>query len=511
MKISLARVLFSTCLFAFLGCSREAEDHAGHDDGAHADAHRPAAEITAARAGSGEEGQRLWCGEHEAYEDLCFICHPELREKGRLWCNEHARYEDRCWLCHPELEDKARPYCEKHYLFQDECFLCRPELKPAADATPPGAATGLFCSEHGMPEAECGICHPELLAGLEPGQGVKVRLPSDDSADLAGIETTGARPGALSEGVTSYAEIAYAQNRMALVAAPVDGIVQQVSAELGTRVGEYQSLAQLWSATIAEAVARAVLTHQTVERERRLRRERVTSEQDLQRAEAEHRMACQQLRTFGFEEADVDAMGERPQDAVYLDVRAPLSGEIVARHAVRGERVAAGTPLFTVADRSVMWAMLNLPQTGLAHVREGQEVELVVDALPGRIFRGKLTWIAPEVDERTRMARARAEIDNSDGVLRARMFARARVVTDRETAVVVPAGAIQQVEGRPLVFIRVGPDLFEARPVTLGPAHEGRQLISAGLKPGEEVVAEGAFAVKSQLLLSRLGAGCVHD
>ena len=75
----------------------------------------------------------------------------------------------------------------------------------------------------------------------------------------------------------------------------------------------------------------------------------------------------------------------------------------------------AGKSLFTLADRSTMWAMLNIPETALARVKVGQAVELRVEALPGQTFKGKLTWIAAEVDERSRMARARAEVPNPDG------------------------------------------------------------------------------------------------
>lgn len=159
-----------------------------------------------------------------------------------------------------------------------------------------------------------------------------------------------------------YAELAFNQNKLAQIAAPVGGIVQSVEADLGSKVEDRQCVATLWSAAIAEAVARAVLTHQTLDRERKLRAERVTSEKDLQQAEAEHRAACQQARTLGLSEEDIDRMGSKPNDPVFLEVRAPFAGEIIERTAVHGALVEAGKPLFMVADRSVMWAMLNIPE-----------------------------------------------------------------------------------------------------------------------------------------------------
>lgn len=376
----------------------------------------------------------------------------------------------------------------------------------------PKAAASLMCTEHGVPEAECGICRPERVGQLRPGESVQVRLPAPNSAALAGVRTDIPRGGGVADGVECFAELAFNQNKLAQIVAPVGGIVQEVTVDLGCRVEENQVLARIWSAAIAEAVARAVLTHQTLERERRLRAQRVTSEQDLQRAEAEHRAACQHARTLGFSEEDIDTFGTRPDEPVYLEVRAPFAGEIIERTAVRGALVEAGRPLFTLADRATMWAMLNIPEAALGKVREGQTVELRLDSLPDRPFIGTLTRVGAEVDERTRMARARAEVPNPDGLLRARMFARARILTHRDAAaLVLPASAVQQVEGRPLVFVKRAEDLFEARVVRLGARQGDRIEVVEGLRGEEQVAVAGGFALKSQLLISRLGAGCAEE
>jgi cobalt-zinc-cadmium efflux system membrane fusion protein len=312
--------------------------------------------------------------------------------------------------------------------------------------------------------------------------------------------------------VECYAEIAFNQNKLAQIAAPVGGIIQEVTADLGNKVEEKQPVAKIWSASIAEAVAKAVLSHQTLDRERRLRAERITSEKDLQQAEADHRAACQQLRTLGFTEEQVDVLGAKPHEQVLMEVRAPFAGEIIERVAVRGALVEAGKSLFTVADRSVMWAMLNIPESALGRVKAGQTVELRVESLPGQTFTGKLTWIGAEVDERSRMARARAEVANPDGLLKARMFAQARILTrNAEGALLLPSSAIQRVEGRTLVFVKLAEDLFDARVVRLGAKFDGRVEVVEGLKPQEVVVVNHGFALKSALLISRLGAGCADD
>jgi cobalt-zinc-cadmium efflux system membrane fusion protein len=370
----------------------------------------------------------------------------------------------------------------------------------------------LMCAEHGVPEAECAVCKPDRAANLKPGESMKVRLPSTNSTAIVGVQVATPESGAIAEGIECVAEVSFNQDKLAQIAAPVSGVVQSVDVDLGTKVEEDQTVAKLWSAAIAEAVAKAVLSHQTLDREQRLRTERVTSEQDLQEAEAAHRTACQQLRTLGFTEAQVEELSAKPQEQVLMEVRAPFAGEIVERTAVRGALVEAGKPLFTLVDHSTVWAMLQVPEATLARVRTGQAVELRVDSIPGRVFTGKLTWIGPAVDERTRMARARAEFANPDRLLKDKMFATGRILTRQaEGAMLVPPAAIQHIGGKPFVFVRRGEDLFDARAVELGAKLDGRLEVLAGLKPDDQIAVKHAFAVKSAMLMSRFGTGCADD
>lgn len=370
----------------------------------------------------------------------------------------------------------------------------------------------LMCAEHGVPEVECAVCKPDLAARLKPGESMKVRLPSTNSLAIVGVQTATPEAGPIAEGIECVAEVSFNLNKLAEITARVSGVVQSVDVDLGTKVEEEQTVAKIWSASIAEAVARAVLSHQTLDRERKLRVERVTSEKDLQEAEATHRAACQQLRTLGFTEAQVEELSVTPQEQVLMELRAPFAGEIVERMAVRGALVEAGKPLFTLVDHSTVWAMLQVPEAVLARVQVGQTVELRVDSLPGKTFTGKLTWIGPSVDDRTRMARARAEFANPDRLLKDKMFATGRILTRQsEGAMLVPPAAIQHIGGKPFVFVKLGDDLFDSRAVTLGAKFDGRQEILSGLTPQDQIAVSHAFAIKSAMLMSRLGAGCADD
>lgn len=515
---------FVAIALAFAACSKQTEQAA-----ADAKSTKPAAEAKAAGGGAK-------CDAHGAPKELCFICDASLREKGRLWCKEHNRYEDRCWECHPEAQDKNRLYCKEHSLYEDECFLCHPELlkkDAAAPESKSGASTGgetkpvataLMCKEHGVPEDECGICHPELLTQKAAGQGLKVRLPSAESAAKAGVVIGTPSVDAMAQGIESFAEVTFNQNKLAQITPLVGGIVKSVEVDLGSRVKQGDLLARVTSVAIGEAQSAYVkalaedrLRDKTLERERNLRAQRISSEKDLQEAEAAHQAAVaavqqaeQQLRVLGFEGEQIQTLAEQKGTPGVLEIRAPFAGEIVERTAVQGAMVEMGKPLFTLADTTTMWAMVNIPESLLSKVHVGQKVELTVESLPGEIFAGKLTWLSAKVDDRTRMARGRVEVGNADGKLKAQMFARARILlSNSDRAVVVPRSALQNVSGTTVVFVKSSEDVFEARPVRLGAKRDSYVEIVSGLKPGEPVVVAGSFALKSQFLISRLGAGCV--
>src|SRR3990170_166266 len=114
-------------------------------------------------------------------------------------------------------------------------------------AAPQSTAGALLCDEHRVPESECGICHPELVSTLTPGHGLKIRFASAESAAKAGVQTAAPEVGSISDGVECYAEIFFNQNKLAHVAAPVNGIIHAVEVDLGERVEEGARLATIWS------------------------------------------------------------------------------------------------------------------------------------------------------------------------------------------------------------------------------------------------------------------------
>lgn len=408
---------------------------------------------------------------------------------------------------------------------------------------PAVAAPGKICSEHRMPEAEDVLCNPGLMTTLLPGEGVKMRLATPEAAARAGVVIAPAKPAGMAGGPAIPAQVTYNRGRLAEVMALSGGTVRRVAAEPGQSVGTGALLAEIASpgAAIARgdyqaALGRLQLAETNVKREQELVARGVSARLELEQAQAEQQAARatvdqlrEQLAAFG---AGTSGGGTA------LALRSPLAGTVVARSAVAGQTLTPETPLFTVADLSSMWLELQLSADQMALAKVGAPIEAEIDGLPGQRFPGKIVQMGTGLDERTRLLHVVAEVANPDGLLKDGMFGQAHLIAaaaaddaagDKgETAddhghaehpgedahgaavtVAVPAAAVQTIDGKAYVFVaHAEPDLFELRRVETGPRRAGEVLIVAGLGDGEKVAASQGFALKSELLKSRLGASC---
>ena len=388
------------------------------------------------------------------------------------------------------------------------------------------ASGALYCGEHDLAEADCGICRPDAAANLEPGGELLVRLPSARSAELAGVRHGTARAGTAAGQVHGYVEVDYDRNRLAQVTPRVAGIVTRVLVDVGDAVTADEPLAELSSTQLAAAKQAFLdarleldLRDQELERARRLHAQEIGSQRELQSARANRERAAartaaarQNLRNLGLGDQDVARITADGDTSARLVVRAPFAGEIIDRTAVLGESVAADAALLRVADLSRMWLELSLPQSALASVEAGLPVTARFDALPGREVTGELVWVAAGLDPRTRLLRARAEVPNPDRRLKAGLYGQAEVaLANGVAALTLPRDAVHELDQRPFVMVRRDPDLYALRRVALGPRRGDAVAVVAGLRPDEMVITGGGFAVFSELLKSRFGAGCAEE
>jgi cobalt-zinc-cadmium efflux system membrane fusion protein len=182
---------------------------------------------------------------------------------------------------------------------------------------------------------------------------------------------------------------------------------------------------------------------------------------------------------------------------------------VIRRGATIGHMVDTDDVLFEIVDTSTMWVEIDVPEEHAVALAPGQATTIELDGAPGRTWSTTLEFVAPEVDARTRTAKARAKVANPDGALRANLFGRAFIeLGSARPTVMVPRVAVQQASGASLVFVKVAEDTFEARRVTVGRVEGALVEVTKGVKPGEPVATTGSFLLKTEILKGSLGAGC---
>lgn len=194
----------------------------------------------------------------------------------------------------------------------------------------------------------------------------------------------------------------------------------------------------------------------------------------------------------------IDSVLARDSVSRTLILRAPRSGEVIQKMVVQGQAVKAGDNLFRLADRRTLWLDLAVFEQDLRTVAVGTSVNIHVDALPGRMFRGRLSFLEPTLDETTRTMTARVEVNNPDGQLRPGMYATGELSASARPVLTVPLEAVLPTGTRNLVFVNQGDGRFIPREVAVGQRGDSLIEIVSGLKAGDEVVATATFLFDSE-------------
>ncbi|RZK03368.1 MAG: efflux RND transporter periplasmic adaptor subunit [Novosphingobium sp.] len=290
-----------------------------------------------------------------------------------------------------------------------------------------------------------------------------------------------------------------------VVSAAIGGRVVALTRNLGQAVGRGQTLAVIESreaaslnAEIEAARARLTLAQSNLTREQRLFDQKVSPEQDLIAA----RTAASEARiALRLAQQQVSAAGAGGGALNRIAIVAPLSGQVVARNVTLGQTVAADAELFRVANLSRVSVSLALSPGDAGKVRPGSEIEIVSG---DRRSVARVDFVSPILDEATRLATVIAVIDNGSGQWRVGEPVTASIRLSETSGnggaggVLVPAGAIQTVEGRQTVFVR-NQKGFKATPVTVGQPSGDNVVVTSGLTGSEQVATTGSFTLKAEL------------
>lgn len=234
----------------------------------------------------------------------------------------------------------------------------------------------------------------------------------------------------------------------------------------------------------------------------------------LRTAEGELSAARERLILFGMSRERVNVLRSTSQIRSELSIPAPVSGTVTSRAVNVGEVVEANKEILRITDLSNVWVIAQVYERDLGRMRTGSGASISSDAFPDRIFRGTITYIDPQLDEATRTGKVRIEVANPGRELKLGMYARVAFGALRaaeRTVPVVPTAAVQTIGGRPIVFVATAnPNVFELRPVRLGPETEGRYHVTEGLTVEDKIVVNGSFALRAEWLKSRQGTEHAH-
>ncbi len=317
------------------------------------------------------------------------------------------------------------------------------------------------------------------------------------------------------------------ETRTVHVSSPLTGLITRGFTTPGDRVEAGAPLFEVDSSEVAEAkgiylkaMAGLNLAVKAAERETLLFSRKVAAEVEVQEAEAKRTAAetdfaaaRSRLLRLGLTKNEIEGISTKNGAAALsglVVIRASRAGTVIEGHAAPGEHAETGKELLTISGLDSVWVMADLKDSDLSTVANASGGAAKIDAL-GRSFSGRLDTITGSVNKETRTAKARFSVANTDGLLKPGMFVSVRLLLPAEGDIlVVPKIAVLADEGRTFVFTHKVGDYWVRRPVTLGARFDGLVEIKSGITAEQQIITDGSFLLKSDVLRGKMGAGCAE-
>lgn len=403
----------------------------------------------------------------------------------------------------------------------------------------------MMCVPPTTQPGRCPVCGMELVEAAAGGGGDGISVVIEPAARrLIGIRTEMAKSQSVTRTIQSIGSIEYDESQLATISAYVDGRLEKLYADyVGVPVSEGDDLALIYSPELYSAQAEflSAMTSSSTSRF-------IDSSSMLE-------MATEKLKELGMSSEQIFALRESGSPESRIRIKSPQQGTVIEKLAVEGDYVKTGQAIYRVADLSTVWMMLELFPDDSALVRFGQEVEAEISSAPGVVFTGRIAFIDPTINRKTRSVRVRVEMLNLDGKLRPGDYATARIIVpsvpqdltydpalagkfispmhpqiirdapgicpvcDMELiptsqlgfsaeplpehqVVTVPRNALLMAGKNSVVYVETEPGRFEVRNVALGGLTEALAIVSQGVAAGETVATEGNFLLDSQSQLA---------
>lgn len=325
--------------------------------------------------------------------------------------------------------------------------------------------------------------------------GPSIRVDPVIEQDM-GLRYDVVRLGPLEKTIRTVGSVDYDEQGLGTVTTKVDGWVNKVYVNLtGTQVHKGDPLFEFYAPELYSAQEEYLTALRDVEQ---------AKEKGLKEAArlAQTRLdsARDRLRLFDITDAQIEELQKGGEVRKTLTIAAQLTGIVTHKNIVEGDYLKSGMPAYKIADLSTVWVIGKVYESDLAYMRLGQEAQMELDYLPGRVYRGRVTYIYPYLESGTREIPVRMEFHNPGYDLKPGMYATIRIKSALDqNAVLVPSMAVISTGERKIVFVMREAGKFEPRKITTGVRTESDELqVMSGLAPGETVVVSGQFLLDSE-------------
>ena len=366
----------------------------------------------------------------------------------------------------------------------------------------------------------CPICGMELIKKLNDAQAATTQTAEQkQQADMLGhvslsptqrvmanVATVAAKQTQLNKEINAVGIVQYDQTRQAKVTAWIAGRIDKLHVNsVGSFVTKDKPVAEVYSPDLLASQQEYLLA---VKSREQLKSSPIPS--ISLNGDGLVSSARQRLMLFGVKENQIVELEKAGTPNIRLPIYTPLSGIVIEKMVQQGQYVNTGDPLFNIADLSTVWVELEVYENEFPNIHVGQSVEIRSQSFPNKPFTGRISFIYPFLDPKTRTVKARVEMPNPGLKLKPDMFVNAIIKIPLGSAITVPVTAVIDTGKRQVVWVETSAGMFEPRDVQVGQTSNDKIQILSGLKTGDKVAVSGGYLIDSESQLKG-GGGVDHS
>jgi len=343
--------------------------------------------------------------------------------------------------------------------------------------------------------------YPEESTGSKAPAGT-VRIDPTVVQDM-GVRTTAVKRTTLSRNIRTIGRVTYDEQLVARLHPKYDGWVEKLFIDkTGERIKKGSMLLSIYSPQLVATQEEYLLALDNAEK---LKDSPFADVRDG--AESLLRSSRERLQLLDVPEHQIAQLTAERKVMKGMHIHSPFDGIVMNIGAREGQRLTPETELYMIADLTRVWVIVDLYEDDIPWVRTGDTAKMKVAGIPGRTFTGKVAYIYPYLEAKTRTIKVRLEFANPGLALKPDMFANVDIQSNRKLdAIVVPSEVIVRTGTQEQVFVQRSPGKFEPRYVTVGVSANGQTQIMNGLEPGEIVVTSSQFLLDSESKLKEATA-----